>query len=143
VATKEPTLEDTRKLLEADLYNKALITDERLALRHRRSVGGNFLAHVARQKDEGPRSAQTGTAMHRRLSQLTMPLLMIYGREDRAHAAERAALLKRLHPTMNIHVVDRCKHLVPWDAADAILRLSVPFLKIGALGRAHDVRASG
>jgi pimeloyl-ACP methyl ester carboxylesterase len=143
MAAKEPTKEDVRKLLEADLYDKALVTDERLALRHSRSVGKNFLAHVARQEVEGPRSAQTGMAMHQRLSQLRMPLLMIYGREDRAHAAERAALLKHLHPSMNIHIVDRCKHLVPWDAADAILRLVAPFLKLGAMEPAQDVRTVG
>jgi pimeloyl-ACP methyl ester carboxylesterase len=105
-------------------------------------VGGNFLAHVERQKVEDPRSAQTGTAMHQKLCELKMPLLMIYGREDRAHAAERADLLRRMHPTMNIHVVDRCKHLVPWDAADAILRLSVAFLKRKSFQQVQRVSAS-
>jgi pimeloyl-ACP methyl ester carboxylesterase len=39
MAESEPTLADTRKLLEANLFHHALITDEELALRHARSVG--------------------------------------------------------------------------------------------------------
>jgi pimeloyl-ACP methyl ester carboxylesterase len=54
---------------------------------------------------------------------------MMFGREDRAQAAERAKLLKEKYPQLNVHVVPECKHLVPWDAADEFIRLAVPFLK--------------
>jgi hypothetical protein len=33
-----------------------------------------------------------------RLTELKMPLLLIYGREDRARAQERATLLKERYP---------------------------------------------
>ena len=72
-----------------------------------------------------------GTPLWKRLRDLRMPLLMIYGREDRANAAERAGRLKQMHPEMNIHVVPNCKHLVPWDAADDVERLCIPFLGTG------------
>jgi pimeloyl-ACP methyl ester carboxylesterase len=54
---------------------------------------------------------------------------MIFGREDRAHAAERATLLKQKFPELDLHIVPGCKHLVPWDAADEFIRLAVPFLR--------------
>ena len=54
---------------------------------------------------------------------------MLYGREDRAHAGERAELLKKMQPQMNIHIVNGCKHMVHWDAAEDLMRLGVPFLK--------------
>jgi pimeloyl-ACP methyl ester carboxylesterase len=57
-----------------------------------------------------------------------MPLLLIFGRNDRANAAERAGLLKEKYPGLDLHIVDDCKHLVPWDAADDLIRLAVPFL---------------
>jgi len=38
-------------------------------------------------------------------------------------------MLKRTFPQLQIHVVDGCKHLVPWDAADEFIRLAVPFLR--------------
>src|SRR5882762_4929722 len=49
----EPTLAQTRALLESNLYNKALVTDETVALRQRMSVGKNFQAFVARQQAKG------------------------------------------------------------------------------------------
>ncbi len=54
---------------------------------------------------------------------------MIYGRNDKANAALRATQLKEKYPALQLHIVDDCKHLVPWDAADAIVHLAVPFLK--------------
>ena len=46
-----------------------------------------------------------------------------------AHAGERAELLKKMHPDLNIHIVNGCKHMVHWDAFDDLMRLGVPFLK--------------
>jgi pimeloyl-ACP methyl ester carboxylesterase len=136
MAEKEPTLEDSRKQLQADTFNHALVTDERVRVRNARSIGQNFKNHVARQAGgEGPPGAGGGAPaggtkpLWQRITELKMPIMLIYGREDRAHAAERAAMLKQQHPEMNIHIVPNCKHLVPWDAADEVLRLAVPFLR--------------
>jgi 4,5:9,10-diseco-3-hydroxy-5,9,17-trioxoandrosta-1(10),2-diene-4-oate hydrolase len=130
MAAEEPTVEDTRKMLEATLFHHELITPEELALRHARSVGRNFEAFVARNAAaEAAPAKEPKTPLWQRLVELPMPLLLIFGREDRAHAAERAKLLKEKYPQLKIHVVSGCKHLVPWDAADEFVRLSVPFLK--------------
>jgi pimeloyl-ACP methyl ester carboxylesterase len=130
MAAEEPTLEDTRKLLEASLFHHELITPEELALRHSRSVGQNFAAFVARNKaaEEAP-AKEPKTPVWQRLTELQMPLLLIFGREDRARAAERAKLLKEKHPELDLHIVNGCKHLVPWDAADEFVRLAVSCLK--------------
>jgi len=130
VAAGEPTVEDTRKALEATLFHRELITPEELALRHARSVGRNYEAFVARNAAaEAAPAKEPETPLWQRLVELRMPLLLIFGREDRAHAAERAKLLKEKYPQLNLHVVPGCRHLVPWDAADEFVRLSVPFLK--------------
>jgi 2-hydroxy-6-oxonona-2,4-dienedioate hydrolase len=133
MAEKEPTLDDSRKLLQADTFNHALISDEDVAIRHSRSIGRNFAAHVARQGGEGHGAPAAGAPaakpLWQRLGELKMPLLMIYGRQDRAHAGERAELLKQMHPEMKVHIVEGCKHMVHWDAADQVERLAVPFLK--------------
>jgi len=55
-------------------------------------------------------------------------MLFIYGKQDRGSAAERAALLKHRYPRLNVHVIDRCKHLVQWDAASQFETLSGRFL---------------
>jgi 4,5:9,10-diseco-3-hydroxy-5,9,17-trioxoandrosta-1(10),2-diene-4-oate hydrolase len=133
MAAKEPTVEDARKLLQADTFNHSLISDEDVALRHRSMIGGNFKAHQDRQSHETP-AAPAGTAgpakpLWERLADLKMPLLMIFGREDRAHAGERAELLKKQQPNINLHIVNGSKHMVHWDAFDDLMRLGVPFLK--------------
>jgi pimeloyl-ACP methyl ester carboxylesterase len=38
-------------------------------------------------------------------------------------------MLKETYPQLAIHIADDCKHLVPWDAADDFVRLTIPFLK--------------
>ena len=131
MAQTEPTIDDTRKLLEATLFHHELITEEELALRHSRSVGQNFKAFCARNEARAKASGGGGggTPLWQRMTELSMPLLMIYGREDRARAADRCALFLEKEPGLNLHMAEGCKHLVPWDAADLIQELSVPFLK--------------
>jgi pimeloyl-ACP methyl ester carboxylesterase len=134
---QEPTLDDTRALLEANLFHHDLITPEELALRHQNSVGRCFeqfvLRHAQAQEGGGPPRAGEGTGggavpLWQRLTELEMPLLMIYGREDRARAAERATLLHERYPQLDLHFAEGCKHMVPWDAAELFHRLAVPFL---------------
>lgn len=130
MAQKEPTLEDARKLLQADTFNHALISEEDVAIRHSRMIGRNFMAHQERQNQDAPAGAAApAKPLWERLSELKMPLLMIFGREDRAHAGERAELLKQKQPQINLHIVNGCKHMVHWDAFDDLMRLGVPFLK--------------
>ena len=131
MAQKEPTIEDARKLLQADTFNHSLISDEDVAMRHSRMIGRNFKAHQERQHQDAPAGApaKPSKPLWQRLTELKMPLLMIFGREDRAHAGERAELLKRMHPEINLHIVNGCKHMVHWDAFNDLMRLGVPFLK--------------
>ncbi len=130
MAQKEPTREDARKLLQADTFNHSLISDADVAMRHSRMIGRNFKAHQDRQSHDAPAGGGAqAKPLWQRLTELKMPLLMIFGREDRAHAGERAELLKKMHPEINLHIVNGCKHMVHWDAFDDLLRLGVPFLK--------------
>lgn len=133
MAQNEPTLEDARKLLQADTFHHNLISDEDVAIRHSRMIGRNFIAHQERQNHDAPAPsaapAKPSKPLWERLADLKMPLLMIFGREDRAHAGERAELLKKQQPQINLHIVNGCKHMVHWDAFDDLMRLGVPFLK--------------
>src|SRR5262245_39282673 len=130
MAAEEPTIEDTRKLLEANLFHHDLITPEELALRHSRSIGKPFEAFVARNAlAEASPAKEPKTPMWQRLAEVQQPLLLIFGREDRAKAADRAKLLKDKLPQLDVHIIAGCKHLVPWDAADEWIRLSLPVLR--------------
>jgi 2-hydroxy-6-oxonona-2,4-dienedioate hydrolase len=130
---KEPSLDDTRSLLEANLFHHELITDEELNLRHQSSIGRCFAEFVRRHAAGGEGDGNKGGAkpavpLWQRLVEIKQPLLLIYGRNDRARAEERATLLKERYPQLDLHFAEGCKHLVPWDAADLFHRLAVPFL---------------
>ena len=128
---QEPSLDDTRALLEANLFHKELITDDELQLRHQNSVGACFTEFVRRHEAAGEGGGGGGkqaVPAWQRYNELKMPLLLIYGREDRGRAAERVELMKQRYPGLNLHIAEGCKHLVPWDAADMLHRLAVPFL---------------
>jgi 2-hydroxy-6-oxonona-2,4-dienedioate hydrolase len=131
---QEPSLEDTRALLEANLFHHELITPEELQLRHQNSIGRCFeqfvLRHAEAQEggDGGGGKSKDAVPLWQRLTELKMPLLLIYGREDRARAAERATLLHERYPQLDLHFAEGCKHMVPWDAAEQFHRLAVPFL---------------
>lgn len=130
---EEPTLTDTRALLEANLFHHDLITDDELQLRHQNSIGRCFAEFVRRHEAASAPGAAGGggkpsVPLWQRYGELKMPLLLIYGREDRGRAAERVEILRQRHPGLNLHVAEGCKHLVPWDAADLLHRLAVPFL---------------
>ena len=126
---QEPTLEDTRALLEANLFHRELITDDELQLRHQNSIGPCFVEFARRHAaaSEGGGGKQE-TPLWQRFEELKMPLLLIYGREDRGRAAERVEILRQRYPAINLHVAEGCKHLVPWDAADLFHTLAVPLL---------------
>ena len=127
----EPTLEETRRLLEESVFDRARITPVALQTRHRMSTGKNFRAFLERRHasaGEKKESKQGSKPLWRRLAEVPVPLRLIYGREDRGHAAERVALALKLHPGLDLHLVDRCKHIVQWDAAKEFAALSGSFL---------------
>jgi pimeloyl-ACP methyl ester carboxylesterase len=130
MAQAEPTIEDTRKLLEANLFHHELITPEELALRHARSIGKAFEAFCARNDlAEAQPAKEPAVPLWQKTAEVKAPLLMIYGKQDRANAFERATKLKELYPQLDLHIAEGCKHLVPWDAADEFVRLAVPVLR--------------
>lgn len=126
--TNEPTLEDSRALLEHNLFNHALITPEVLEKRHRMSVGKNFQAFLERAKAPRGGGRKDNVPIWERLRQLPVPLLMLYGKQDRGSAAARAAALKERYPGLNLHLLDNAKHLAQWDAAEEFEKLTAKFL---------------
>lgn len=124
----EPTLAETRALLEHNLFNHDLITREVLDVRQRMSVGKNFEAFLQRGQASRHGTAKITTPMWQRLADLPVPLLLIFGKNDRASAGARAALLKERYPGLNLHIIDSCKHLVQWDAAAEFDSLGTKFL---------------
>ena len=127
-AAREPTLDETRTMLEANLFDRALATPDAVGLRHRMSTGRNFDAFLARKAAKREKSAGEGKPLWQRLDEVPVPMRLIYGKQDRA-AEERVALARQRYPALDIHLIDRCGHLVQWDARGRFAELAAGFLK--------------
>ena len=125
-APGEPTLDEARRLLESNLHNKALATEEAVRLRHRMGLGKNYEAFVARKQVKG--GGKGGEPLWQRLGDCPVPLLMLYGEHDRGDAAHRVARAKQLHPQLDVQLLPRAAHLAQWDAADAFAAIAGRFL---------------
>ena len=98
-------------------------------MRQRMSIGKNFEAFLKRgQAAQGGGASKETKPVWERLVDLPCPLLMIFGKNDRGNAYERAALLKEKYPQLNLHIFDNCKHLVQWDVQDKFEKLAAEFL---------------
>jgi pimeloyl-ACP methyl ester carboxylesterase len=119
----EPSLDDCRALLESQLFDRSRATPERVAVRHRMSIGKNFAAFRARQaaKSAGKGEKRDAPAWQR-LRDVTVPTRLVYGMQDRA-ARPRSAIAKELDPSLDLHLVDRCAHLAMWDAPETLSSL--------------------
>lgn len=131
----EPTLADTRALLEGNLYNRSLITSEALEIRHRMSSGKNFTAFLARRNAPRDKGEKGSEPPWQRVGKCPVPLLLLYGEQDRGQAAQRAVLARQLNPDLDLRLLADCAHLVQWDAADAFAGLAAKFL-------AHTTRSA-
>src|SRR5258708_4291163 len=76
----EPTLEETRKLLEENLFDRTLITRAVLQTRHRMSTGRNYRAFLARKQARTGEGNEDSTPLWRRLAEVPQPMRLIYGR---------------------------------------------------------------
>lgn len=122
-----PTLQDTEKLLQGNLFNKALITPEVLEKRHRMSTGKNFENFLARNKTR--EQQKDSVPLWQRLKDISVPLFMLYGTHDRGSAAKRAALLKEKQPSLQVEIIQNAAHLLMWDAEEEFNQKAAKFLR--------------
>jgi pimeloyl-ACP methyl ester carboxylesterase len=122
----EPSIEDTRADLEANAFDHARLTPELVKRRHELSIGRNFEAALARQA--AAPEVPAGPPLWQRLDQIPVPALFMYGKQDRASAAERAAIACERYPTLKLHMLEGCRHLVPYDKPDEMVNLIAGFV---------------
>ncbi len=112
---REPNREDVRRVLEEQLYDHSLITPELVETRYQMSLG-----HVRERPSPAP-AATNRPPMWQRLGEVKPPLLLLYGKDDRPTTAAQVELLRQHNPSLDIRLIERCKHLIQLDAADTFL----------------------
>ncbi len=123
----EPTLADTRALLEANLYRHAVITPQLLTDYHRMSIARNFTNARHRAAAGSGKAPSTSVPLWQRLGEVSVPLMMIYGANDRASAAERVVLARTRYPGIDYQLLENCHHIVQWDRPEDVVRLILDF----------------
>jgi len=125
-----PTAESTRRRLEGDMFNHALITSTMVERRLRMSAGRNFAA--AQQRAKAARSAKgpkEEVPLWRSFARAPIEKLYLMGKNDRkGTVAQRSAMLAQMEPGLNIEVIDDCGHLIMIDAREEFDRQVARFL---------------
>ena len=105
-----------------------IVDGHREVFRSFRSTGKNFAAFLARRAAKSGEKKEKSSPPWERLRDVAVPMRLIYGKQDRA-AAARAAILVQHMPAIDLHLVDRCAHMVMWDAPAELTRLAGIFLR--------------
>jgi pimeloyl-ACP methyl ester carboxylesterase len=113
-------------VLEEQLYNHSLITAEVVETRYQMALGHR---RAPPPPMPPPTAAGGQQPLWQRLDQLQVPLLMLYGRNDRGSVAARIPILRQRYPNLDVHVAEGCKHLVQWDAAGDFVGLAGAFFR--------------
>jgi pimeloyl-ACP methyl ester carboxylesterase len=121
---REPTRDDVRKVLESQLFDHSIITPELIETRYQMSLG-----HKRADAPPAPRAegGERRVPAWQRLNELTMPLILVYGADDRGSVRERVPLFRERYPNLDLRVLEGCKHLVQLDKANEFRAIATEF----------------
>jgi pimeloyl-ACP methyl ester carboxylesterase len=131
----EPTRENMRAVLEGLVFNKAGITDELIEGRFKLATQPGAMASQKLQQKyrerlkTDPNLRQQYSLLHR-FPELTIPAIMIWGKEDRfAPIEELGYPLRDMLPNLRaFHVFERSGHQVQNDEVEKFNRVVLDFL---------------
>ena len=112
---REPTIDDVRAVLEEQLFDHSLITPEVVETRWR--MRGRRASGAQRDRAQADRAAERRVPPWERLGDVPVPLMMMYGANDRPSTARQVTLLRERYPSLDVRLLDRCRHIIQWDAA--------------------------
>lgn len=132
--SEEPSRENMRAVLEGLLSNKAGVTDELIDGRFKLAtlpgaVEAQRSHRIFRDRlKNDPNLRQQYSLLHR-LPQLTIPAIMIWGKEDRFAPIEHGYKLKEMLPNLKaFHVFENSGHQVQNDEIERFNKIVVDFL---------------
>ncbi|WP_234085574.1 alpha/beta fold hydrolase [Azonexus sp. R2A61] len=124
---REPSIDNLKKMMAVFVYDSSSLTEELFQARldnmlQRRDHLENFVKSLAANPkqftDYGPR-----------LSEITAPALVIWGRDDRFVPMDVGLRLIWGMPNAELHIFNKCGHWAQWEHADKFNRMVLDFLK--------------
>lgn len=126
--SEEPTLELTIEALKVHVLDVGAIPRELIEARHRMSIGHPFQAYLRRRAGPRMTTGEENLPLWQRLTELKVPLLMVYGlQDDRGSVGQRAQRFLEQSPQLQIELIDRCSHLIQWDQPRRFHELAATF----------------
>ncbi|WP_327299327.1 MULTISPECIES: 4,5:9,10-diseco-3-hydroxy-5,9,17-trioxoandrosta-1(10),2-diene-4-oate hydrolase [unclassified Streptomyces] len=127
-AAAEPTKEHLRTFLTTLAYDPAIVTDELIEERWAQAIGPGAKLGSARMAASFANPAwQQDTMLWREAHRITAPVLLTWGREDRANPLDGALVALKAIPDARLHVFPHCGHWAQTEQADEFNRLAVDF----------------
>jgi 2-hydroxy-6-oxonona-2,4-dienedioate hydrolase len=124
---REPTIEKLKQMLNVFVYDASSITEELMQQRlnnvlerrdHLENFVKSFELNPKQYADYSPR-----------LSEITAPTLVVWGRDDRFVAMDVGLKLIAGISNAQMHIFNHCGHWAQWEHADEFNRMVLDFLK--------------
>lgn len=125
---RHPTLENLRAMMDIFVYDASSLTDELLQQRLDNILARqDHLDNFVKSLDLNPRQFPDFGA---RLSTISAPTLIMWGRDDRFVPMDAALRLVAHIPNAELHLFNRCGHWVQWEHKERFNALVLDFLAI-------------
>ena len=115
-------------MMDIFVYDPSSLTDELLQLRLKNILARqDHLDNFVKSLEINPRQFPDFGA---RLSTITAPTLVMWGRDDRFVPMDAALRLVSHIPNSELHLFNRCGHWVQWEHKDRLNALVLDFLAV-------------
>ena len=123
---REPTLDNLKRMLNVFVFDTSTLTEELMQTRlenmlARRDHLENFVKSLAANPRQFP-------DVGHRLSEISSPALVIWGRDDRFVPMDVGLRLVWGMPNADLHVFGRCGHWAQWEHAAKFNQMVLEFL---------------
>ncbi len=125
-----PSLEKLRTFIRSHLvYDGDTVPDSLIESRYAASIDPEAVADPPLQRPSGLRTLwRMDFTRDRRLTALTAPTLVIWGRDDKVNKPSGAAMLARRMPNADVLITANTGHWVQWERADWFNAVTTAFL---------------
>lgn len=125
---RQPTLDNLRAMMDIFVYDASSLTDELLQQRLNNILARqDHLDNFVKSLELNPRQFPDFGA---RLSTITAPTLIMWGRDDRFVPMDAALRLVAHIPNAELHLFNRCGHWVQWEHKERFNALVLDFLSV-------------
>ncbi|ORV89307.1 2-hydroxy-6-ketonona-2,4-dienedioic acid hydrolase [Mycobacterium interjectum] len=115
------------------VYDDSSVPDDLIELRYRASIDPEVIADPPLRRPSGPTALRTLWRMDltrdRRLTALTTPTLVLWGRDDKVNRPSGGPMLLNLLPNADLVMTSHTGHWMQWERAELFNRLAIEFLE--------------